>query len=338
MAGIRLCFIAPRFLVLLSLFAFGLTAFVSVGCLTELGLPTPPADGPGGPKIPDDPSVDSTAAPEAFFVLHGTDIRGVGFPEDYLHYRIFVCDPSLSPFDVAEVRRRIPGAVLLAYTNTQDVPLGFHLGNPYYNALAAVFDSSLCVRDLTTGNVVRQYAATSVPGSGMPHYIVQETTAEILVAFHRDVTMLVDFDGLYLDQSNALYPPWRRAMLEALPGPFDSNGDGLADSVPAAQFQYREWRRYFTTRLREELGPDAVVIGNSGGAMVDANLNGITLEGVGDRFTIAQAKSHMLGQKAVSTAPFFGVFWATTLASEQPSRALAVEIPGVHYGVIDPDG
>ncbi len=329
MAGISLRFIAPRILVLLGLFAFGLTTSFSVGCVSETG--------PGTPDDPDKPPPDSVAAPEAFFVLHGSDIRAADFPAAYVDYHLFVCDPSLSDADIADVRRLIPGVVLIAYTNMQDIPLGFYVGNPYYDSLAAVFDSSFCVKDLVTGDVVCQQGFTGVPGTGMPHYIVREASAEILVAFHRDVTMARDWDGLYLDQSNALYPPWRRAILEDA-GSIDTNSDGVAETIAEAEFQYRQWRPFFTARLRDELGPDAIVIANSGGPLGDDKLNGLTLEGVGDRFTVEEGSAYMLEQKAVSRTPFFGVFWGTTPASEQPSRDLALEIPGVHYGVIDPDG
>jgi hypothetical protein len=202
----------------------------------------------------------------------------------------------------------------------QDIPLGFYAGNPYYDALAAVFDSSLRVIDLATGDMVRQQGATAVPGSGTPHYIVQQSTAEILVAFTRDVMLVKDFDGLYIDQSNGRYPPWRRVMLEALTGGFDTNGDGAPETVAAAELQYETWRPYFTARLREEIGPDRIVIANSGGALGDPNLNGITLEGVGSRFTTAQGTTYLLEQKAVGQAPFFGVLWGTVPDSVEPSR------------------
>lgn len=331
MDGIRLRIPARRAFVVLGLFAIGLLLLYAPGCLSDPAPPAPDDDGDGGKD-------DSTAAPLAFFVLHGSDIRGTDWPEAYVGYRLFVCSPSLSPESIMDVRRMIPGAVLLAYHNTQDIPLGRHEGNPYYNALEAAFDSSLCVTDLATGNVVRQQGATEEPGTEIPHYIVQQSTAEILVAFLRDVTLANDYDGLYLDQSNQSYPPWRRAILEGLTGGFDTNGDGAPESIDAAALQYETWRPYFTTRLREELGPDRVLVANSGGALGDANLNGITLEGVGSRFTPEEAGTFLLAQKAVGRTPFFGVLWGTVPEAEEPSRALAAQIPGTYYGVIDTDG
>lgn len=313
----------------------GLFAFSVAGCLS------PAQRYPLGPQVPGpdpDPAPDSVAAPEAYFTLHGSDVRGEGWPEDFARFSLFVCDPSLPPETIAQIRADLPGVVLLAYSNVQDVPLGFYPGNPYYAALDAAFDSSLCLSDLQNGGVVRVQGYTGVPGSGMPQYVLRDASIEVLAAFHRDVTMAKDWDGMYLDQCNAAYPNWRVDAVLDQTASFDADGDGAADRIEDVAAQYAANRPLYTQRLREEVGDAVILVANSGGALGDPALHGITLEGVGDRFTVEQARGHFAGQEAVSRTPFTAVLWATTPASDAPSRALAGEIPGAYWGFIDPNG
>jgi len=309
---------------------FSLAALCIAGCLAGST-----DDGPAAPDDPPDDDLLPEPVPEAFFVFHGADLDSPGWPGDYARYSLFVCTPTLPAAEVAEIRAARPDARLLAYTNTQDIPLGRNPGSPYYDALTAAFDSSLCVIDLTTGDVLRLQGYTGVPGSGVPHWVPRTESIEVLVAFHRDVTMAAGFDGLYVDQCNAAYPPWRQALLDSLTSAFDADGDGLADRVEDVVSMYAAGRPVLTRRLREVLGEDALLIANSGGALADPELQGITLEGVGDRFTVQQARSFLAQQEAVGRPPFTAVLWATTAASEGPSRTVAGEFPGVHYGVID---
>jgi hypothetical protein len=163
---------------------------------------------------------------------------------------------------------------------------------------------------------------------------MQQEQAEILVAFHRDVTLAAGFDGLYLDNCTAAMPNWRYEDLLEAASSIDYNGDQLADDPTWVPGLYSTWRPYYTQRLREEAGDAVLLVGNAGGALADPALNGITLEGVGDRFPVEVARSHFEAQEAVAQAPFLGVAWVTTPASEGPTRALVPEIPGLYYGVL----
>ena len=308
---------------------FVLCALCAMGCLSTGSEPSAP-DGPG--PSPDDTSGDGQTT-KAYFVLQGGDLRGANWPAAFAEYSLMVCNPSLSATDVAQIRTDLPGCVLLAYFNVQDSPIGM-FASPYYQAMEAVFDSTQCLIDLDTGKVVRQQGHDEgTPGSGYPHFIFNDGTIEALVAFHRDVTMAAGWDGFYLDQSTGFYPPWRRAMLLDQTPNFDFDADGVSDSIDKIQLRYPLGRYNFTRRLREELGDAKVIVANSGGPLGDSNLNGICLEGVGDRFTITQARDYVTNQEEVSRSPFTAVFWATTVASEAPSMQLATEL-GVHYGAI----
>jgi hypothetical protein len=306
-----------------------LAAFCSLGCIVSNEVPKDPPSG----KVPDTLAtpVDTIDVPQAFFTLDGTDLRRTGWPGSYARYSLFVCTPSLDAAAIATIHQGVPGSRALSYTSAQDVAIGFYPGNPYYDTLTAVFDSTLCLRDLRTGNVVRQRGES---GSALPAYIISKKTADILVTFLRDHMAGLGWDGLYVDQCTSEYPSWRKALLDSLTTEFDIDGDGVADTMDKLDAQYATWRPYFTQRLREVLGNDVVLVANAGGPLVDSTLNGITLEGVGTRFTVPDARSYLQGQGAVAHAPFVSALWITTDGSRTASLDLAREIPGVYYGTV----
>ena len=119
---------------------------------------------------------------------------------------------------------------------------------------------------------------------------------------------------------------------------FDCDGDGIADSIGKVEAQYAQYRPVFTQRLRQELGTAKILVGNAGGPLGDPSLHGITLEGVGVRFTVEQARGYLAEQEGLGFAPFTAVLWATTDPSRVPSRELAAEFHGAHFGVLDPSG
>jgi hypothetical protein len=284
---------------------------------------------------PKDPDLDPVPAlPSAYFTLEALDILGTGWPDDYAGYDLFVCNPSIPAARITQARQARPDATFLGYTNVTDLHIRNFPGNPYWNAMEVAFDSTRCVVDLDTGNVVRIYGNTGEPGSGVPYFVMQQEQAEILVAFHRDVTLAAGFDGLYVDNCTAVIPNWRYEDLLEAASSIDYNGDQVADDPTGVPGLYSTWRPYYTQRLREEVGDAVLLVGNAGGALADPALNGITLEGVGDRFPVEVARSHFEAQEAVALAPFLGVAWVTTPASEGPTRGLVPEIPGLYYGVL----
>ena len=300
-----------------------LASTCSLGCL---GGPEDSSSSAGGAK-----EEDTLGVPEAFFTLDGPTLRSAAWPEDYANYSVFVCSPALAAEDVAKIHHDIPGAIALAYTNIADIPLGAFPESQYWQALEAVFDTTFCVMDLVTDRVIRMQGEN---GTGAPHWVPRQESADVLVAFHRDVTMAAGWDGLYIDQCEAHYPPWRLTKLAEATSAYDANGDGSPDSPVQVVAQYDAWRPYFVQRLREVVGDGAVLIANSGGPLQDTNLNGICLEGVGTRFTPEEARNALLGARDVSRNPFLAALWITTDGSRQPSLELAREIAGVHYGKV----
>jgi hypothetical protein len=144
------------------------------------------------------------------------------------------------------------------------------------------------------------------------------------------------FQGLYLDNCTAEVPTYRLNKLFAQAPRVDVDGDGEADDRDAITALYAAWRPYYTEQLREALGEGVILLANSGGALGDPVLNGITLEGVGDRFDVVSARSHFDSQRLVGRLPFLGVAWVTSDESELPTRDFVPGVDGLHYGFIAP--
>jgi len=282
------------------------------------------------------PDLPVLEMPEAYYTLTASDMRSIYWPESWKSFDLFVCNASIQANQLAQARADRPDAVFLAYTSVADIHLGMYSQDPYWAALEAVFDTTLCVRDLWRDVVVRMSGSTDDPASGIPYYVIQEQSADILVQFHRDVTMARGFDGLYLDNCTAAVPPYRLSELFAMTPRADVDGDGEPDTADAITQLYATWRPYYTQRLREELGENVILLANAGGRLGDAVLNGITLEGVGDRFQVVDAKNWYDEQRMVGRLPFLGVAWVTTPASEGPTLDLVPQMDGLHYGYLAP--
>jgi hypothetical protein len=283
--------------------------------------------GPGGLDLPED-------AKRAYFVLRSQHLRQDDWPSAYVDYDLFVCAPSITSSEFQTIRSGVPGATLLAYTNLQDITIG-PTENPYYQELNAVFDSTLCVTDLHTGKVVRIYGRDpAIPGSGVPSWIVGQRSADALAAFHRDVTMPLGWDGIYIDNCTRNYPNWRKADIDEQTDSIDVDEDGIADTWGQVDAIYHTWRPYFTERLREHLGASAILVGNAGGPLGDSKLNGITLESVGSRFTIAQARQYFTGQAVLSATPRVNVAWIIQPRDVAPTLTLAQELSNLWVGEV----
>lgn len=297
--------------------------FLLVGCLAA-----PEGAHQVGPISP--PSELS----KAYFILQPDELRGNNWPEMYSDYELFVCNPGLSAMDLDLIRAAVPGAICLAYTSVQDVPIFTHPGNPYYDALTAAFPEEYCIRDLETDEIVRIYGYGTP--SAVPSWIVKGESIDAMVDFHRTVTMTTPWDGFYIDQCTKSYPNHRKITLQEITDSFDIDWDGVADTVEFLSQRYEYWRPKYTLAMRQAF-PDKIMLANAGGRLDDPRLNGISLEGVGDRFTLDQARSYYNSQRAVATLPHLAAAWRTTEASGEGTRLIAQEL-GIYYGVVAAPG
>jgi hypothetical protein len=269
---------------------------------------------------------------KAYFLLQHRDVWSFDWPAPYEDIRVFICNPSFGEVEIRRIREHLPDAVCLAYTNAQEAFLGMYDG-AYWRAFDAAFDSSHCIRNLETGEIVRFGAAEGEPGYGLAEFVMREESAEALAAFHRDVTLAVSWDGLYVDQAHRHYPSWKKVRLLREAPSFDIDGDGTADRLWQIDASYEAWKPHFLRRLRKVLGRRRILIANSGGELVDPSLNGITLEGIGVRHEVEDAGSWFRAQRAVAVPPFLGVVWSDLRVEELAAARLSSEIRGVMPGV-----
>jgi len=99
---------------------------------------------------------------------------------------------------------------------------------------------------------------------------------------------------------------------------FDADGDGRADSVAQIEAMYAQNAPRFSSALRDALGARALLIANTGGALVDAALNGITIEACDDE---AQCAEWFAAQAAVAHAPPLSVVWLKGSSAEECATA-----------------
>jgi hypothetical protein len=296
----------------------------AAGCLTSSD-----GGGDGGEKTAID-ILFPVGVDEAYFILQPGDTRREDWPEAFSQYSFFVCNASMNAEDIAQVRADIPGAICVAYTSAQDVPIETYPGNPYFDALTAAFSASFCIRDLNTGEIVRIYGHGTP--RAVPSWIVRQASIDALVAFHEAVTMEVPWDGFYVDQCTKTYPNHRNLTLLEITDRFDVNDDGVEDTVEFLSQRYEYGRPILTRALRDAF-PDKIIVANSGGRLDDPMLNGLTLEGVGDRFTLDEARTFLTAQRAVARQPYHAVCWSTTEESDRGALELAEEL-GVYYGFV----
>src|SRR5262249_5674102 len=128
------------------------------------------------------------------------------------------------------------------------------------------------------------------------------------------------------------YPWWRKPIVQAQSSNFDVDGDGITDTLDDLSLKWVVGRTMLTYRLRQLLGSSVYLVANSGGPLVDSNLNGITIEGVGRKWTVAQAANFLEAERAVARSPFFAAGWVISAECVTPTRSLTRLVPGCCYG------
>eukprot|EP01052_Picozoa_sp_SAG31_P000520 SAG31_NODE_15_length_37942_cov_32.078297_25_plen_198_part_00 len=142
--------------------------------------------------------------PQAYFLLTFDMLSHPGWPMDFRNYSLFIASPThFTTALVNKVHRDIPGSRVLSYFDSISIPLkiGCSTGSPmgdnpvqrqlpddpsgYYQSLRTGFNESILLRDL------------SKPGAqpyclfpGLASYVLTKQSADFLVHFHADVTMV----------------------------------------------------------------------------------------------------------------------------------------------------
>ena len=272
--------------------------------------------------------------PAAYFLLTFDMLAQSNWPADYRKYSLFIASPTfLSAELIAKVHRDVPGSKVLAYFDSVSMPLklGCSTGSPmgnlavqrrlpddadgYYKQLRTGFNESWLLRNVSNGEPL-------CPFPGLAGYVLQKASADFITKFHHDVTMVRGFDGVYLDMLTDDYwvspnPPWGPTSLNATE--FDCDGDGQPDNAKDVQTQWKGWRPYFVKQMRHALGPKAILIGNSAGAMSLPGLNGVTIEMEWCGTDMAACLSAIESSRAVADRDPVDVFWLTQAQAVPPA-------------------
>ena len=99
---------------------------------------------------------------------------------------------------------------------------------------------------------------------------------------------------------------------------YDCDGDGKPNTDEELQTQWKSWRPYLVAQVRAALGPDAILIGNTGGAMSLPGLNGITIEMEWCGTDAELCLDAVEGSRAVAHQPCVDVFWLTQAQAVPP--------------------
>jgi hypothetical protein len=165
----------------------------------------------------------------------------------------------------------------------------------YARALWKVYKPEWAVNQLTQGQPDTPICRY---GKG-PLACYSAASNAALVPFLADWLVGHGYDGVYFDQ---YFKGWSTKF----PYPVDTDGDGTADTLAETQKQYNLYRPQFSAALRKALGPDAIMIANSGLGQVDASLNGLTIEACDNA---ANCMKSFSAQAAVAHKPSLSVMW-----------------------------
>ena len=258
----------------------------------------------------------------AFFIATGAHAR-LDLEERkalFGNMSLIVCTPEIGDTYILAIREAAaPGARILAY----DCSLMWQamtFKSPYWQAKQAAVNPTV-------------YPEALSPPYPYPFYRLDAHTAHRLADFHVAVTMDKGvrghdgFDGLYFDLHNHRMAEQKYAILREAIG---------ARKAKEFHLDWTEGKLVLTSILRQRLGPDVILIANTGGGSVDPALNGITLEGVGDRFSAVSSLGMFMAHRMNNPHEPIGVCWKTTMASEATSDSLA-SIPWIYTGTMHQD-
>ena len=124
----------------------------------------------------------------------------------------------------------------------------------YARALWAIYKPEWCVNEL--GAVGKPNTPICTYGKGPLACHSPQSNAAV-VPFLAGWLTSHGYDGVYFDE---YFKSWKIDF----PFPVDTNGDGKPDTLEETKRQYNTYRPPFSAALRKALGPDAIMIANSG--------------------------------------------------------------------------
>jgi hypothetical protein len=286
--------------------------FLLAGCAS-----TPPPSDPSGTYLND--KFQPAAQRRAFYILQDSHARDSQWlANEAPKYTVFICNPNMSATKLKTVRNAAASPekgpiVMLAATSAWTVEIDAFNG-AYWDSLESYFPQELLLRETNTRKIIRGWCNNDSTRCTSA-YIMQPQSAAALAKFHAEITMThSDYDGIYIDMLGVLDgledQPWLinrvNAQVDDRNG-IDFDGDNVADSWETINKSLRSNGLLFTELLRKFSPEGTIIIGNAEDQPADPSLNGITLESVGDRFSVSEAMRLFYSQRRVSEKPYLSV-------------------------------
>ena len=234
--------------------------------------------------LPGQPTPWPVSRGHAYYKLTAADLANTSWPAGFEHYSLFIAVPDLSATELAKVKATVPGAKVLAYSDMSWVYVGAGCSEGNRN-FSAYFKPQWAITDLRTGLPVCPFGAAATPLDPSPKLtpvaaaVLMQESADALVAYHREVTLAAPYDGLYVDDFEYAFPAsWATNVVNVTNGAFDTDGDGLPDSLASLQAQYSAWKPYYSAQLRQLLGSRLLLANTGSPSASDAALDGQTIE------------------------------------------------------------
>jgi hypothetical protein len=309
------------------------------------------------------PSVAATR--DAFYILFDYDIEDKSWPVGFEKYELFVVSPqNMTRSLLDKVRRTVRHSKCVLYFDTMDIPIkhgcstGHVMGDkpsrncstsyrcgkgPWTEALNKAFKPEWTLRQLHHSGT----ATTICTYPGLAHFVPFRESVSVIVSLLKEWVDTLGADGIYFDNRlrSSLYAKVCAEQLTQY-GTIDSNGDGQVDSIEDVIDQYVSWSSVLTHELRLALGSDAVMIGNSAGALSDPSLSGITIE-MESCTDLSRCRDALVAQHAASQglrSEKRSVLWLTHSETVPPkvqcerARKLQEELPYLLQGTDFFDG
>jgi hypothetical protein len=291
------------------------------------------------------PSNEAPSRPQrprhAYYKLSRADVANTSWPMGFEHYTLFVANPGFTRAELTKVHTTVPGSQVLAYSDMSWAYVGVGCSESNGN-FSQYFKPEWAITNLHTKQPVCPFGASPSPLDPSPKVdpvaaaVLMQDSALALVRYHKEVTLAAPYDGLYLDDFELMFPAsWVSNVVAFTNNSFDTNGDGQPDTVASLQAQYAAWKPYYSAQLRAALGPEMLLLANTGSpAASDAALDGQTIEFewcTASRGGLRACIAELEGQHAISSAADGGrrtplsVMWLTD-AKALPAESQCTEL------------
>jgi len=245
----------------------------------------------------------------------------------YEEFSVFIVQPQNITSGLVQKIKKTTGATVLAYWDSIHIPIkvgcstGHVMGDRpgrncptsypcgagnYSTTINYIFPPNYALNMINsngTNSIICDYP-------GLATYIPSQDSANIIANFLSDVILDTQMDGIYLDNSvdvqllEATFVP----LLEKID--FDCDGDGKKNTIKEFLMQYQAWAPSVAFQLREKLGPNAIILGNSAGSLSNPVFNGITLE-MESCLDTKVCTDALLGQYSVHPNGALSILWLT---------------------------